>query len=85
MRVAGWGFSVGEPPGEQLLALLSSLAVVLLDRPQPGGQLVVAVALGVGDVLIELSDVLQRLLQHGDQVVGLVLGGTLRIGHRLLS
>src|SRR5437762_1168067 len=58
---------------EQHLALLGSLATVLLHPPEHASQVAIALPFGVSRVLLEPPDVLQAEVRHGNQVVVLVL------------
>src|SRR3954451_1279743 len=65
--------SGAEPLREHLLAQLAALAALGLSLAEQRRQLVVPVALGILDVLLQAERVRQRLLGEPDQVVVLVL------------
>ena len=63
----------GEPLGQELLALLGALAALALRTAEEVGELVVTVALGVLDVVLQAKRIAQLLLGEPDDVVVLVL------------
>src|SRR5205085_7671108 len=66
--------SGSEALAQQVLALLAALPAGTLRAPEELGELIVAVALGVLDVVLEPQRIAQALLGEPDQVVVLVLG-----------
>src|SRR5215207_9028610 len=71
------GRSVGRSAETRLqerLPLLGALAALALRAPEEIGELAVAVALGIGRVLLHPQRVAQALLREPDDVVVLVLG-----------
>jgi hypothetical protein len=66
--------SAAESAEHELLALLGSLAALVLGPAEELGELHVAVALGISDVGLQAQGVLEALLGEPDQVVVPVLG-----------
>jgi hypothetical protein len=74
-----------EPGDEHLLGPLGGLQVVLRDASEEIDQLLVAILLRVLDVGLQRLDVVGGVVEHGEEVVVLVLGLPGRFGHLLSS
>src|ERR687893_2821509 len=78
-----WGLLlfVLEAGDEHLLGPLGGLQVVLQDAPEEVHQLLIAILLGVLDVGLQRLHVVGGVVEHGDEVVVLVLWLPRRFGH----